>query len=82
MLQILILITFHSFFNRGKMEIIYVTNCNQKWGLTACCSKANKEAGWRKAKFALFWMWRKAPVQRILDSSPLHTLTIREQELL
>ena len=44
MLQILILITFHSFFNHGKMEIIYMTICNQKWGPTSCCSKASKEA--------------------------------------
>ena len=50
----------------------FLGSCNQKWGLSACSSKANKEASWWKRMFALFWIqateggdggW--TPVQRL-----------------
>ena len=37
------------------MEIIYVTTCNHKWGPTACCSKASKEARLIERKVCLMF---------------------------
>ena len=77
MLQILILRTFHSFFNHGKMKIIYMNNCNQKWGPTACCSKANKEARLVEGKVCFIWDVEEDSCPK--DNPPLPTPTIGDK---
>ena len=77
MLQILILRTFHSLFNRGKMKIIYMTNCNHKWGPTACCSKANKEARLVEGKVCFILDVEEDSCPK--DNPPLPTPTIGDK---